>query len=1004
MEGLSREEIAEFARVFATPLAARHVLEEAGWPPERIPGWQPEDAMQFWREVAKELAAGRVTNGRHLLFAAAAEGYSGNHVFVAGTGTLAARLRQVPPVDLLPQLPVRFVPREVDAERVGELLRDPAAGQVVALVGMGGAGKSTLAAAVAQDRVVAEAFPDGVAWVGIGQSPVVANRLAKVLTLFGDPAPVRDAEEGIRRLRALLTGARALIVLDDVWDVSVLDAFDAPSGVRLLVTCRSKDRYTLYTGTTVHDVAELDHDTARRMLASYAQRPVGGLPPIADELLARCGGLALALALVGAMVATNRGRWERVAERLRLASLIAVPGTFRGYPHPTLFAAIDASVAALPAEQALRFQELAVFGGRSTVPEALVIGLWQTTSGLGELAAADLISQLEQRSLVQIDPESGAVRVHDLLVEYTRGSLTKEQVRTLHGQLATWLLNRWGGLEAAPPLPRLPEVPARDGVDRYGLTNLVTHLIAADDPAAVDQLLAAERTTPDGRPESVWYATHENQDTTATYLTDLDAAWHYAGSRQTTDPQVFVRLASYALILGSITSIAANMRAWHLTRLVEARMWSPARALTFARAIPDPARRAEALITLAPHQPQDQRPAVLRQALNAAIAITGSYERAWALTMLAPHLPYELLGFALNAATAFDLPAHRARVLTALAPCLPEGQRAELLEQALNAATAIDHSDERDRALMELAPHLPDGQHWQSLGGTAVVDWPESTVHTPIQLGPDLLDDLRGLMLNVAIGAFVDQPEDRARVLTALAPHLPEDQRTELLEKALNAATTINNPKVRAELLMALAEYMPGDRRSVVFGQALDAATAIPWPDDQSEMLTALVPHLPDELLGPALNLATAIDAPTSRSGVVTEHAPHAVEEWFGQALKSLEQALIESPEYRAKELTTLAAGLSGDQRAVALEQALNAAAAIDQPDRRAEALTVLAPHLPNDQQPAVLISALAAAARTGRAAVANIISSVLTAGTVDPDVAGVGVAEAVLRVQRWWP
>ena len=41
----------------------------------------------------------------------------------------------------------------------------------IGLQGVGGIGKSVLAAALARDREVCQAFPDGIYWLTIGQAP-----------------------------------------------------------------------------------------------------------------------------------------------------------------------------------------------------------------------------------------------------------------------------------------------------------------------------------------------------------------------------------------------------------------------------------------------------------------------------------------------------------------------------------------------------------------------------------------------------------------------------------------------------------------------------------------------------------------------------------------------------------------------------------------------------------------------------------------------------------------
>ena len=82
-------------------------------------------------------------------------------------------------------------------------------------------------------------------------------------------------------------------------------------------------------------------------------------------------------------------------------------------------------------------------------------------------------------------------------------------------------------------------------------------------------------------------------------------------------------------------------------------------ALAAARAIADKGARAQALVALAPHLPEADRPAVAAEALATAGALGYDHDcltheskeiRAEVLTALAPHLPEDLLPEALAVA------------------------------------------------------------------------------------------------------------------------------------------------------------------------------------------------------------------------------------------------------------------------------------------------------------------------------------------------------------------
>ncbi|ADP83334.1 NB-ARC domain-containing protein [Pseudofrankia inefficax] len=932
MDRLSEEEVRELADLYPDPVSARHLLVAAGWRPGRMPVWMI-DADTFWREVAEKLEGGLVADGRRRLLAAAAERWPANPVFATAATGGASRRRLIPAPAWVPTLPAFFVERTVDTAAVRTRLVAGSASQVVGVVGMGGVGKSTLAMAIAHDPAVREAFPDGILWLGVGQRPDPISLLGEVLTAFGDRAQVLDPADGSRRLREVLVDARALLVLDDVWDIGVLDALQVPAGTRILVTTRSRD--TLYGDADVYELATADPMTSRRILASYARCEVEDLPPAADLVLKRCDGLVLALALTGAMVGTGR-RWETVAERLRRADLDAIKARFPHYPHPSLLVALDASVGALPEAQAQRFRELAAFEGRGPVPAEVVLGFWNLTGGLDGLDAEDLLDLFSRRSLLRLDRATSTVTLHDLLFDFARGALTRDQLAGLHGRLAAWLLDRWGGL--ADDLPRLRDGGARDDLDRYGLTSLVEHLLAADSLVIVDRLLSLGGEGPDGRAVNIWHAAHENQGTANVYLASIRAASKYTeGQAPADDATMFVRLVTYSLLIGSIASLAENIPAELIALLVENRIWLPAHALAYAQATPDPHLRVEALIGLTPYLPVTDREVIFRQALAVATALRGPYERIEALIDLAPQLPASerdpiLRDVAAALADEPLMPYFKALKLAELATYLPAAERDQILNRALDITTTIDHEvwglDDRIAPTIFASEHVLD--FWDDENGMTLHD----QTYVLIRMAPHLTGALSGRAVSIA--ARLDPPSVRARALIGLAPYLPASDADAVLRRGLAIAATVKDPYDRAGLFIGGAVASPATERDQLLVRALAGAVAIAEP----------------ALLARTLAQVAACWPPHSAPDRITAQAVTAA-------------ASLRSPHRRARAMTYIATCLPAAADAV-LDQALSAANAIDVPRRRAWALTGLAPHVPAPERDSVLRQALSAARTIG--------------------------------------
>ncbi|MCK9877854.1 TIR domain-containing protein [Frankia sp. Ag45/Mut15] len=872
--------------------------------------------------------------------------------------------RTQPASAVLPGLPGRFVARDADVAAVRGLLVDANAGPVVGMVAMGGAGKSTLARALVHDEQVRAAFPDGIVWVEVNPHPDLAALQTQILAAFGFVEPVVDVQAGSARLRELLAGAVCLIVADNVWEPEVLAALSVPTGSRLLVTTRDRD--VLFTDSEVYRLGRVGDATARRLLARYAGCETGELPAEAAEIIRRCDGLVLAIVIVGGMVGEGRG-WATVVDRLRRADLDGLRARFADYPHG-LLAALASSVEALGEKEADRFAELVVFEGRGPVPVAAAVLLWQATGGVGAQDAEELVSRLGRRSLVQFDPVSTTFTLHDLLFDYVRGVLGPGRCVQVHGVLARCLLSWWDGPQG---LGSALAVPAEFGaVDRYGLSSLVTHLLAAGEPEMADAVLAAERPSQDGRVESVWYGAHEARGTTGVYLADVRAARQDAATRFLVgDPQGLARHVWYCLILGSIASLAANIPPALLARLVETGRWPLARAVTYAQSAPTPGDRVRALAALSPYLPADR----LARVLADASAVEQPFVRAQALSLLAPWLPAPqreaVLTQALADASTANRPEHRARILSALAPQLPAGPRRVALAQALTDVAAIGDPGDRggwgDRALASsalvsqvsagqrrqvFAQALSDALAWRRWRCLWVSRLPAAARRRALT---------RALTLLIARPMF-----GREGTVAGLVPYLSADQ----LPRVVVAATALDSPYYRGRTLAVLAPYLTADQRASVLDRALAAVTGIDRADNRALTLAELAPYLSVDQLDRALSAATAIDQPDVRAGALSALAPHLCAE---QRRPIVDQALtaadaIDKPIDRAQALTSLVRDLVVDQHGPIVAQALAAIGAIKSDQPRAGALAALVwalaalvPRLPADQREPAIDQAL---------------------------------------------
>ena len=113
--------------------------------------------------------------------------------------------------------------------------------RTVVMRGMGGVGKTTLAAAVARDADVGSAF-EALAWLNIGQTPELPTLLRSLLRQFGGtPAEGASDEEVAEACRTAARGRKLLLVLDDCWEAEperALNLLDERSSSACLVSSR----------------------------------------------------------------------------------------------------------------------------------------------------------------------------------------------------------------------------------------------------------------------------------------------------------------------------------------------------------------------------------------------------------------------------------------------------------------------------------------------------------------------------------------------------------------------------------------------------------------------------------------------------------------------------------------------------------------------------------------------------------------------------------------------
>ncbi|XP_020080713.1 disease resistance protein RPP13-like [Ananas comosus] len=366
-----------------------------------------------------------------------------------------------------------------DADLIAERLLHPERRrQVVAITGMGGAGKTTLAAVVyksfskvpahghahfAQPKEVdsggeLQNYFDACAWVPVHQDPDIEELLLIMIDQLGLSESMKGMDVFLHRSRSwgtiehsvkylmweldrFLKQRRYLIVLDDIWRKEVWDELklalpDSDNGSRIIVTTRFKYLAIYHDpGSEPYEMRPLNKNDSWELFSTkvFPQgQPIrpSALEELGRQLCGKCAGLPLALVVLGGLVSTKLQHpmvWSKLLDTMNWDS------TDDGKQCLEILAL---SYYDLPYNMKFCFLYLGAFPPGSEISASKLTKLWigddliPKEEGITlEGTASNYLEELAQRCLVEIvkqgpDKSIKKVRVHDLL-----GELAKSEAR-----------------------------------------------------------------------------------------------------------------------------------------------------------------------------------------------------------------------------------------------------------------------------------------------------------------------------------------------------------------------------------------------------------------------------------------------------------------------------------------------------------------------------------------------------------------------------------------------
>lgn len=828
-----------------------------------------------------------------------------------------------------------------------------------ALHGMGGIGKTVLARALCDDPAIRAAFPDGIFWVTLGQTPDLVRPLHGIIEQLGgsvsDNAPTPQSLKA--QLAGLLETRACLIVADDIWhkqDVEVLRV----GGPKCRMLATTRDAALVESlGAQIYPVPVMALEQARALLREWADGALNEAPDtLVHTIVRRLGALPLALKLAGAQL-----RRKDPQQWLRDFDVRKLRDRRPEQPHDSLELTFGLSLDLLSPEERRLYIALAIFREDEATPEIAVARLWDGLAGWKSDETAELLEDLAARALLELRPgDRRTIVLHDLLRDLMGFELGAKERRAAHQALVeTYRPDSGHWLDVID--------------DGYCYDHLVYHFEAALLGDDLHSLFSGQ--------EWMHLRLIQRGKLYDGYLDDVDRAIRYTQqlletaleSRESSLP--LIEYVRPLLIRASINSRASSYEPAFVIRAVERHIWTIEQALNLARRITEDGLKAHLLIGLLHNNlvPVASRESVLQAAVHSATAVADEAVRAEVFQSLAPLLGSDERVIALAATRTFRGKAQQAIVLEALAPYLDGDQAVEAFE----IARSFIAESLRTSVLSALAPRLQGEQLAQLLSIAYALTVERYQDQLLARLIPQLSEDLLIEAL-AAIASYNDQRQ-QARLLRLFVPSISlsllyeslrlyaslegmsAGQRAMALEHFASQpqpasrtdilAVLASMPRRRAEFIEALAAWLEGNE----FIAAIDIARGLAEDRDWERVtiLRSLAPYMQDDQLGDALAVGLLIKPETARGSVLLALAPRLrgsqIDAAFAAAWDITDDAL------RADILGALAPHLQADQLLVVFSWAkeqINVGLAAD-------IVEALYPYLSEEQQHEVFAIAL---------------------------------------------
>ncbi|EXB41593.1 Disease resistance RPP13-like protein 4 [Morus notabilis] len=345
--------------------------------------------------------------------------------------------RRIMSQDLDPEI----VGLEDDIRMIKEWIFDPKEElRRIAIVGMGGLGKTTIAQKIFHDSAVLDHF-DKLLWVTVSQSFSPETILRCMLQRLEANTSSIEYSSLMGELQRRLKDKTCLLVMDDVWPIKQVEWWTQLCSILtvrscIIITTRDNDVPARIgvEESRVHKPKTLSDAEGWSLFSKFAFCSGQGtcsdalFEKVGKEILKKCGGLPLAIKVVGSLLSSkvhNLSAWEDVLESFHKSPLLG---------NEDIMASLRLSYNDLPAHLKQCLLCLSIYPEDIEIRTEQIIHWWVaeglvhfSTKGSSQESVTDLgyecLLQLISRSLVDVkerrryDGRVFSFKIHDMVRE-----------------------------------------------------------------------------------------------------------------------------------------------------------------------------------------------------------------------------------------------------------------------------------------------------------------------------------------------------------------------------------------------------------------------------------------------------------------------------------------------------------------------------------------------------------------------------------------------------------